>query len=230
MDNSRPITERKIRSFVLREGRMTEGQKDAWNRLWPLYGINIDNNILDYPALFSNHNPVVLEIGFGNGDSLVTTARNNPDINYIGIEVHRPGVGRLLSNIEKYELNNLKAIRHDAIEVLENNIPDHSLDGICLFFADPWPKKKHQKRRIVQDSFASHCHNKLKTGGYLHMATDWQHYAKHMLKVMEARKDYINTAGASCYAPRPDYRPLTKFEDRGKKLGHGVWDLIYLST
>ena len=221
------ITQRKIRSFVLREGRMTEGQKKAYEELWPQFGISITNQLLDYSALFSNEHPVILEIGFGNGDSLIETARNNPQNNYIGIEVHRPGVGRLLANIERENLNNLKAIRHDAIEVLENNIPDQSLDGVCLFFADPWPKKKHHKRRIVQDSFADLCQKKLKPGGYLHMATDWEHYAQHMLKVMENRNDFNNSAGAGNYSPRPEYRPLTKFENRGQKLGHGVWDLIY---
>lgn len=217
---------RAIKSFVLRQGRLTEGQQRALDLLWPAYGLTLNSGALNYETLFCNKNPVWLEIGFGMGKSLATMAEKMPNRNYIGIEVHRPGVGSLLNEVANANLTNIRIFNTDAIEVLNQSIPDHSLDGLMLFFPDPWPKKKHHKRRIVQPEFAQLVWKKLKSGGIFHMATDWQNYAEHMLEIMSAQSNYSNTAGAG-YAPRPEERPITKFESRGKKLGHGVWDLIF---
>ena len=170
---------------------------------------------------------MIVEIGFGNGASLAEMADVNPQQDYIGIEVHRPGVGNLLSQIEKLELTNLRVINDDAVDVLNQMIADASLDAVYLFFADPWHKTRHHKRRIVQKEFVHLLRNKLKVGGVFHMATDWEDYAKHMMRVMNESEYFENTAGKDQYLPRPDYRPLTKFEQRGQRLGHGVWDLIF---
>ncbi len=224
-------TNRTIRSFVLRQGRLTKGQQYALKHLWPLYGINFKktDSILDLQQLFNRNAPITLEIGFGNGDSLATMAKAAPERDFIGIEVHRPGVGRLLHLIEEYELNNLRIIHDDAVEVLKQHIPQHSLDSVQLFFPDPWHKKKHNKRRIVQNEFVKLIHSLLKKEGIFHLATDWEEYAKHMSNVMEASENF-NSLSASPFSVRPDNRPLTKFENRGLKLGHGVWDLLYKAT
>jgi tRNA (guanine-N7-)-methyltransferase len=228
MSHTPNMKKRAIRSFVLRQGRLTNGQKIALEHLWPLYGIEYAENTLDLPNLFQSDAPITLEIGFGNGDSLATMAKAAPERNFLGIEVHRPGVGRLLHLIDEYELSNLRVIHHDAIEILEKCIPSHSIDRVQLFFPDPWHKKRHNKRRIVQPEFIQQIHSLLITGGVFHLATDWEKYAQHMHKVMEASDTFQNIS-TSPFSAKPDERPLTKFENRGLKLGHGVWDLLYKS-
>jgi len=221
------VHRRAIKSFVLRQGRLTEGQQRALDALWPTFGLTTAEGPLDFARLFGNNNPVWLEIGFGMGKSLAAMAQQMPERNFIGIEVHRPGVGSLLNEVAQHQLTNIRIFNHDAIEVLKQCIPDHSLAGLMLFFPDPWPKKKHHKRRIVQAEFAQLVWRKLKTGGLFHMATDWQNYAEHMMDVMSAQPNYENCAGPGEYIPRPESRPVTKFEARGEKLGHGVWDLMF---
>lgn len=221
---------RRIRSFVRREGRLTKGQQRALDELFPRYGISLQQGELDLDSLFHRQAFRVLEIGFGNGASLAEMAANHPENDYLGIEVHRPGVGNLLLQIEKQELTNIRVSNDDAVDVLETQIPDVSLDAVYLFFPDPWHKKKHHKRRIVQPAFAQLLRHKLKPGGIFHMATDWENYAEHMLEVMTAAKGFQNSAGEGKYMQRPEYRPLTKFEQRGHRLGHGVWDLIFVKV
>lgn len=218
---------RRIRSFVRREGRLTKGQLRALDELFPQFGIEQSEQKLELAEIFGRDAKTVLEIGFGNGASLAQMARANPELNYIGIEVHRPGVGNLLLQIEQDHIQNVRVICADAVEVLEQMIPDASLHRVQLFFPDPWHKKKHHKRRIVQPRFVELLRQKLKVGGVFHMATDWQDYAEHMLAVMSAAEGFVNQASAGEYARRPDYRPLTKFEQRGQRLGHGVWDLLF---
>ncbi|MDY6980488.1 MAG: tRNA (guanosine(46)-N7)-methyltransferase TrmB [Pseudomonadota bacterium] len=218
---------RRIRSFVRREGRLTKGQQRALEVLWPRFGVDFTPQCLDLDTLFGRTAPRILEIGFGNGGALAELAQQHPENDYFGIEVHRPGVGNLLIQIEKHHLINVRVSQHDAVEVLEEQIPDHSLDALYLFFPDPWHKKKHHKRRIVQPAFVEMVQARLKPGGILHMATDWEDYAEHMLEMMQPFTAFENTAGENNFSPRPEYRPLTKFEQRGQKLGHGVWDLIY---
>ena len=217
---------RTIRSFVLRQGRLTKGQEYALEFLWPIYGVDQADSIIDFQNLFNRDAPITLEIGFGNGDSLADMARAAPERDFIGIEVHRPGVGRLLHLIKEYELTNLRVINDDAVEILKQRIPKHSLDRVQLFFPDPWHKKKHNKRRIVQDDFVKLIHSLLQTNGVFHLATDWEAYAEHMAEVMESNPQFQSLA-PSPFSERPDDRPLTKFENRGLKLGHGVWDLLY---
>ncbi len=218
---------RRVRSYVVRAGRMTEGQERHFRELWPAYGLEVTNGLLNYAECFGREAPVVLEIGFGMGDSLIEMARLMPEKNFIGIEVHPPGVGRLLGRIEEEKLTNIRVFCDDAIEVLSHCIADASLDTLQLFFPDPWPKKRHHKRRIVQAEFAQNLREKLKVGGQFHMATDWEPYAEHMMEVMSAADGYENAAGTGAYAPQPDWRPVTKFQKRGENLGHGVWDLIF---
>jgi len=219
---------RTIRSFVLRQGRLTKAQQYALEYLWPLYGVNLEKikGEIDFQFLFKRNAPITLEIGFGNGNSLAEMAKAAPERDFLGIEVHRPGVGRLLHLIQEYELSNLRVIHDDAVEVLKQSIPQHSIDRFQLFFPDPWHKKKHNKRRIVQHEFVQQVHSLLKTGGIFHLATDWKDYAQHMSKVMQASENFKSISD-SPFSPRPDERPLTKFEKRGLKLGHGVWDLLY---
>ena len=217
---------RRIRSFVRREGRLTPGQQRALVELWPRYGLAADSTLVPAVA-FGRAAPLTLEIGFGNGASLATMARQDPESNYVGIEVHRPGVGHLLKQIEINGLENVRIYCHDAVEILNHCIDDHSLDRVLLFFPDPWHKKKHHKRRIVQPPFVNLLARKLKRGGIFHMTTDWQAYAEHMLGVMGSATAFSNTAGKQAYSERPTYRPTTKFEQRGRRLGHGVWDLVY---
>lgn len=221
---------RTVKSFVLRAGRMTEGQQKAMEAVWPEMGLELQQGMLDLNEVFGREAPVVLEIGFGMGDSLVEMAKDQPEKNYIGIEVHRPGVGRLLSNAEKSELSNIRVFCDDAIEVLAQCIPDGSLSCIQLFFPDPWHKKRHHKRRIVQPEFAQTLRKKLKVGGVFHMATDWENYAEHMMEVMSEADGYQNVAGDGQYSPQPEWRPVTKFQKRGERLGHGVWDLMFEKT
>lgn len=220
-----------IRSFVQRAGRLTPGQKHAIDQLWSVYGIELGDdstgNVLNYEQLFQHAAPTILEIGFGNGQALLNMAAQAPDTNFIGIEVHTPGVGALLAGIEKQALTNIRVLQADAVEILNNNIPDHSLSAVYLFFPDPWHKKRHHKRRLVQPEFVQLLRRKLVVGGRFHMATDWQEYAEHMLLTMESAEGFVNQAGVGNYSPKPSYRPTTKFEQRGARLGHGVWDLIY---
>ena len=217
---------REIRSFVRREGRITAGQQRALQDLWPRYGLAADAP-LDLVTIFGRSAPCTLEIGFGNGDALATMAGQQPDTDFIGIEVHRPGVGRLLQQLDKHELSNVRVMREDAVQILNTCFPDNSLDRLLLFFPDPWHKKRHHKRRIVQPGFVELLARKIKPGGTLHMATDWEDYARHMLEVMGGAAAFCNCAGTGNYSPQPDYRPVTKFEQRGQRLGHGVWDLLY---
>lgn len=217
---------RRIRSFVRREGRLTKGQERALQELWPVMGVEFRDEMLDLTALFGREAPVVLEIGFGMGKSLVEMAAAAPEKNFIGIEVHRPGVGACLTSAQEAGITNLRLFCHDAVEVLGQMIPDQSIDTLQLFFPDPWHKSRHHKRRIVQPAFVQMLRPKLKIGGVFHMATDWENYAEHMLEVMNAAEGFVNTV-AGDYAPRPDSRPLTKFEQRGHRLGHGVWDLLF---
>lgn len=218
---------RTIRSFVRREGRFTPGQKSAMERLWPLFGVERSEQQLDLPTLFGRDAPRVLEIGFGNGLSLAEMAANAPEQDFLGIEVHRPGVGMLLIATEERALNNVRVMCEDAVEILKQQIPDNSLDRVQLFFPDPWHKKRHNKRRIVRPDFVQLLRSKLKPGGIFHMATDWQPYAEQMMEVMSAAEGYENQAGEDNYSEKPAYRPLTKFEQRGQRLGHGVWDLLF---
>jgi len=225
---SEEIKRRPIRSFVLREGRFTEGQRKAYERCWLQFGIDcIAGEKLDPTQLFGNSHPLYLEIGFGNGEALAETASQHPENNYIGIEVHRPGVGHLLLKLEEQGLNNVKTIRHDAMEVLRHHLPEECLDGAMLFFPDPWHKKRHHKRRIVQPEFVSLLAQLLKPGGIVHMATDWEDYATHMMQVLSHSPEFENSQGEGKFAPRPETRPVTKFEQRGHRLGHGVWDLLF---
>lgn len=220
---------RTIRSFVLRQGRLTKGQQHALKTVWPLYGIDQSDTLLDFQDLFGRDAPITLEIGFGNGDSLAEMAKAAPERDFIGIEVHRPGVGRLLHLVNEYKLTNVRVINDDAVEVLKNRIPKHSLDRIQLFFPDPWHKKKHNKRRIVQETFLQQVHPLLKSEGIFHLATDWEPYAEHMSDIMEASPNFQSISNTP-FSERPEYRPLTKFENRGIKLGHGVWDLLYKAS
>jgi len=218
---------RKIQSFVKRSGRLTEGQRFGLNELWPKYGIDINDSIIDFEKIFEKSQPTILEIGFGNGDSLLEMATNEPKRNFLGIEVYEAGVGRLINEANKRSLTNIKTIKEDAVEVLKNNIANDSLSGFQLYFPDPWHKKKHHKRRIVQPEFMDIISSKLINGSFVHMATDWENYAEHMMEVLEKHKNFKNMQSAHIYSPRPERRPITKFEKRGERLGHGVWDLIF---
>ncbi|PSJ18471.1 tRNA (guanosine(46)-N7)-methyltransferase TrmB [Nitrosomonas supralitoralis] len=215
-----------IRSFVLRQGRLSNAQRRACETLLPRYGIPFNKSLLDLNHVFSRQAPKILEIGFGMGESTATIAKAHPENDYLGIEVHTPGVGSLLNQIELLELNNLRIIQHDAVEVLEHMLPTACLDGIHIFFPDPWPKAKHHKRRLIQPALVTRLCKRLKPGGYIHAATDWEDYAAQILHVFNQDSQLINTV--TNYAQRPECRPLTKFEQRGLKLGHGVWDLIFL--
>jgi len=206
---------------------MTLGQSQAFEFMMPIYGFEYQPSLLNLIEMFGNNQPVTLEIGFGMGSSLVEQAAANPDRNYIGIEVHRPGVGALLLKMQERQLSNIRVISYDAIDVLSNMIPDHSIELLQLFFPDPWHKRRHHKRRIVNPEFLSLLHKKVTTDGHLHFATDWQDYAKYMLKVLQTENGWHNCSSSDDYIPRPENRPLTKFEKRGEKLGHGVWDLMF---
>ena len=225
MTEGKPL--RTVRSFVRREGRLTPGQQRAIDTLWPQFAIDDSDTLIDLNEVFGREAPKVLEIGFGNGNSLAQMATNQPDHDFIGVEVHRPGVGQLLKAIEEQGLTNLRVACTDAVELLKHRITDNSLDRVQLYFPDPWHKKRHHKRRIIQPQFVKLLAKKIKSGGHLHMATDWEHYAHQMLEDLSNNDSFINCAEDSNYIPRPDYRPLTKFEQRGHKLGHGVWDLLF---
>lgn len=226
-ETSAPEHHRPIRSYVLRAGRMSPAQERALATLFPRYGIPYSELKLDLSKVFERPAPVVLEIGFGMGNATAEIAACCPELNFIGIEVHAPGVGSLLNQIQQQGLTNLKVIQHDAVEVLEHMIPFNSLYGVHLFFPDPWHKKRHHKRRIVQPSFVALLIQRLVSDGYLHFATDWEPYAHWMLEVLRQFPELKNTSPENSFAPRPDYRPITKFETRGLRLGHGVWDILF---
>lgn len=218
---------RTIRSFVRREGRMTEGQRNAIKNLWERFGLDADINPQSFASWFDRPAPCILEIGFGNGDSLAEMAASHPENNYIGIDIHRPGIGRLFLQLEKLDLNNIKVFCDDAITILTKVIPNNSLDGVCLFFPDPWPKLRHHKRRIVQKPFVACIATKLKPHGYFHVATDWQNYAEHILNIMQDCTEFTNTAGGEIFSSRPAYRSTTRYENRGMRLGHSISELIF---
>ncbi|MFK7829983.1 MAG: tRNA (guanosine(46)-N7)-methyltransferase TrmB [Congregibacter sp.] len=223
----KPNHPRRIRSFVLRAGRMTQAQQRGFEEGWDRWGIEYTPELLDFDQLFGGAGERVLEIGFGMGQSLLDMAEAQPQAQYLGVEVHRPGVGGLLHGVYARELSNIRVICHDAVEVLENCIQPGSLQRIQIFFPDPWHKKRHHKRRLIQAEFVQLLSSRLAAGGVLHLATDWQPYAEHILEVVDASELLENCAGAGMYSPRPKQRPLTKFEARGQRLGHGVWDLLY---
>jgi len=221
---------RPIRSYVLRTGRMTPGQQRAFAKNWSRWGLEHASGLLDFDAVFGRPGPRVLEIGFGMGQSLVAMAQAAPDTNFVGIEVHKPGVGRLLHAMAENDVSNIRVYCHDAVEVLRDCIAESSLDTVQIFFPDPWHKKRHHKRRLIQPQFVEALRSRLKPGGTLHLATDWENYAEQMMEVLSAAEGYTNTCAAGEYAPRPAHRPLTKFEARGERLGHGVWDLVFVRT
>ncbi|MDH2924951.1 tRNA (guanine-N(7)-)-methyltransferase [Nicoletella semolina] len=219
---------RKVRSFVLRTGRLSDYQREMMNANWSKLGLDYQAQPFDFRAIFGNDNPVVLEIGFGMGKSLVEMAQQNPERNYIGIEVHTPGVGACIAYALEKDVKNLRVICHDATEILRDSIAEGSLAGLQLYFPDPWQKAKHHKRRIVQPEFVQQVLTKLNSNGFIHFATDWENYAEHMLAVLRQFDQQLhNTSETNDFIPRPDFRPLTKFEARGHKLGHAVWDLYF---
>lgn len=219
---------RQIRSYVLRAGRMTPGQQRAFEEGWQRWGLEVENGPLDFDTAFERPGPRVLEIGFGMGQSLLAMALAAPATNFLGIEVHRPGVGRLLHGMAEQGVENIRVYCHDAVEVLRDCIADASLDTVQIFFPDPWHKKRHHKRRLIQPPFVAHLLGKLKPGGIIHLATDWENYAEQMMEVLSATEGLSNTCAQGQFAPRPEDRPLTKFELRGERLGHGVWDLVFV--
>src|SRR5674476_604671 len=253
MTNTTDLSKRHIRSFVLRQGRVSPAQQRACEELLPRFGIPYAEQPLDLKLAFGRSAPRILEIGFGMGDSTATIALAHPENDYLSLEVHTPGVGNLLKLIDSQQISNIRIIRHDAVEVLRDMIAAHTLDGVHIFFPDPWHKARHNKRRLIQAPFIAQLVQKLqpacpdettshstrrskdnsqvagyelgRRGGYIHVATNWQDYAEQVLAVLAAEPLLENTAAG--YAPRPDYRPLTKFEQRGIRLGHGVWDMVF---
>lgn len=229
-DAAAPSVRREIKSFVMRAGRMTPGQQRGLDEGLPKFGLKISDGAINPAQVFERQAPCTLEIGFGMGHSLVEMAAAAHEQDFIGIEVHRPGVGSLLSGLLSQNLSNVRVYQEDAIEVLKQCIPDASLDRLLLFFPDPWHKARHHKRRIVQPEFAQLVRSKLKVGGVFHMATDWEPYAEYMLEVMQVAAGYQNLSSSGNWVERPAERPVTKFERRGHKLGHGVWDLKFQRT
>jgi tRNA (guanine-N7-)-methyltransferase len=216
---------RRIRSFVTRAGRVSTGQRRALDELGPRFVVPYSDAPFDWDAVFCRQAPRILEIGFGMGATTAEIAAQRPEDDFIGVEVHEPGVGALLKLISEQGLSNIRIVQHDAVEVLEQMIGAQTLDGVHVFFPDPWHKARHHKRRLIQPQFAALLASCMKPGAYLHCATDWQNYAEQMLEVLSAEPTLENTAQG--YAPRPAYRPVTKFERRGLRLGHGVWDLVF---
>lgn len=225
-DLKNELKNRPIRSFVLRQGRLTDAQQRSIDELGPKFGIAYQVSSIDLPKVFGREARKILEIGFGMGESTAKIAQGLPDTDFLGVEVHTPGVGSLLKQIGEMGLSNIRIIQHDAVEVLNHMLQDASLDGVHIFFPDPWHKKRHHKRRLIQAGFVKLLCQKLKPGAYLHVATDWQEYAEWVLEILQAEPMLENTA--EIYAEKPAYRPLTKFENRGIKLGHGVWDMVFL--
>jgi len=219
---------RTIRSFVRRAGRMTKAQQQAIDTLWQDYGIDVqDNQQLDLDNIFSRQATKHLEIGFGRGEALLSMAQHFPEHDYLGIDIHLPGIGHVLNEVGKQNITNIRVIEADAVEILTHHLADQSLDTVYLFFPDPWHKKRHHKRRLVQPPFIHLLAQRIKPNGLLHLATDWEEYAQQMLSVLEASNDFINLTGKGQFSPRPSSRPETKYEKRGQRLGHQVWDLLY---
>ena len=216
-----------MRSFVTRAGRLTAAQQRALTELWPKFGVEFEARLLDLDALFARSAARVMEIGFGNGDHLAELAQAHPQCDYLGVEVHRPGVGRLLLSIAERGLANVRILCHDAVSVLEEQVAPHSLAAVHILFPDPWPKKRHHKRRLIQAPFAALLASRLSKGGVLYLATDWQPYAQQMLQVLDAVPELANLAAHDHFMPRPAYRAPTRFERRGERLGHAVWNLAY---
>ena len=229
MTPAEQVHRREVRSFVRREGRMTDSQKRALEELWPKFGIEAPASPaqLALADIYSRTAPVVLEIGFGNGDHLLARAQAEPDKDFLGVEVHRPGVGRVLNRVEAAGLTNLRVACDDAVEVLRDWLPERALAEIVVYFPDPWPKKRHHKRRLVQPAFARLAATRLAPGGLLKLATDWADYARHMRETLDAEPLLANAAGAAGFVARPAERPPTRFENRGVRLGHEVFDLVY---
>ena len=229
MNESKAFPLRTVKSFVLRTGRMTEGQKLAMEEQWPRYGLELADGMIDALTIFGRQAPLVFEIGFGMGGSLVEMARAHPEFDYIGVEVHTPGIGNLLKLADLEGLPNLRVYRADAKDVLQHCIPDGALSAVQIFFPDPWHKKRHHKRRLIQLAFVQELRKKLVAGGVLHLATDWEAYAQQMMEVLSTAAGWRNRFGAGTWAAEHD-RPSTKFEQRGERLGHGVWDLVFEKT
>ncbi len=227
---SLPHGERRVRSFVLRQGRTTPAQEQAFERYWARFGVDYSGSLRDPAVLFAQTAPLVLEIGFGNGAQLLHAAVHEAQRNFIGIEVHRPGVGRLMNGLAEAGVDNARLYRHDAVEVLANELPPDSLDEVRIYFPDPWPKKRHHKRRLLQPAFVDLVASRVRHGGLLHLATDWAEYAQQMLEVMDASPRWRNLAGQGKWSPRPAWRIDTHFERRGLRLGHGVYDLLHART
>ncbi|WP_266170702.1 tRNA (guanosine(46)-N7)-methyltransferase TrmB [Dyella subtropica] len=226
-DASKPEYMRRIRSFVLREGRMTLAQQRAFDAHWARFGIDYTGTTQDFAARFGRQAPLVMEIGFGNGEALAWASEHDQARDYLGIEVHGPGVGRLMNALASRDASNVHLYKHDAVEVLEHEIAAGTLAEARIWFPDPWHKKRHNKRRIIQPEFVALLASRMAPNGLLHLATDWQPYAEYMVEVMEAAPDWRNQLGAGQYAEKPEWRIETHFERRGLKLGHGVWDLLY---
>ena len=223
-----PVRRREIKSYVMRAGRMTDGQQRGLDEGWPKFGLLLADGLQDFDRVFGRQAPRTLEIGFGMGQSLLEMAKAAPEQDFIGIEVHRPGVGALLNGLLTENISNVRVYSCDALEVLKNCVADASLDRLMLFFPDPWHKSRHHKRRIVQPEFAQLVRSKLKVGGIFHLATDWEPYAEHMLEVLNIAPGLQNLSENQTWVPRPEERPVTKFERRGERLGHGVWDLKFV--
>ena len=221
------MKKRTIRSFVLRPGRMTDAQKRSYQTLWDEYGLVCNHRLLNVRKIFGRKAPVVLEIGFGMGDSLLRQTLNEPDRDFIGVEVHKPGVGRLMNQAKKAGATNLRVICEDAVDVLSGGFGPQSLEGVQIYFPDPWYKKRHHKRRIVQPDFTSLLAHRVRLGGFCHLATDWAPYAKWIVEIFSQSAAWHNTSEAGDFVPRPERRPITKFETRGERLGHNVFDLLY---
>lgn len=218
---------RRVRSFVLRQGRITPAQSQAFDAHWSRFGLDYSSQPIDLSILFPRPAAVVLEIGFGNGEQLLHASINEPDRNFIGIEVHRPGVGRLMNALADADADNIRVSNHDAVEVLEKQLAPGSLDEVRIYFPDPWPKKRHHKRRLIQPEFLELLASRVRPGGLLHLATDWAEYAEHMLEVVDSSPQWRNRAGLGAYSDMPAWRINTHFEKRGVRLGHGVWDLLH---
>ena len=216
-----------MRSFVLRGGRLTDGQKRGLDEFWPRFGIDTDESLLDFKTLFGNDAPVIMEIGFGNGDATWKMAQACPAENYLGVEVHLPGVGHLLLKMNQHGIANIRISNEDAVEFLRNRIPQESLDGVRIYFPDPWPKKRHHKRRLIQPTFIKLLALRMCPGALLHLATDWEPYAVHMLEVIRSTDSFANLSPSGDFCVQPEWRPKTKYERRGDRLGHQVRDLIF---